>query len=99
MMATDKHPLDDSIPMIEPGTFDDADITQAHTPLPHGDIRIIKQLVTYGRLRPACVPRVMAAVLKHFALPLVKEDIGRLRLTQIRELLLGLAAQMDVERG
>lgn len=89
--------FDDAIPVIEPGTFDDAEVTQAHAPLSPSDIRILNDLVRYARLRPACAPRAMANAFKHFAMPEAKDDASRIRLTQIREHLLGVAAQMDAK--
>jgi hypothetical protein len=98
-MAQTPHPFDDAIPVIEPGTFDDAEVTQAHTPLSPSDLKILGDLVKYARLRPACAARSMANVLKHFALPEAKDDAGRIRLMQVREYLLGMAAQMDSVGG
>lgn len=96
------HPLDDAIPRIVPGAFDEEgneEVTQPHVPLPPSESRLLAQLVRYAQLRPACVPRVIANALKHFAMPAVRDDEARVRLERVREHLLVMAAQMDLGRG
>ena len=90
---------DDAIPTIEPGAFDDAEVTETHTPLPKADVVFLEQLVRYARLRPACVPRAIANALKHFALPAARDDNAKVRIERVREHLLVTAAQMDAGRG
>jgi hypothetical protein len=78
--------------------FDDLEDTRPVTPIPDRDARLLEQLVSYARLRPACIPRVIASALKRYAIPVAKSDAAKVEIERIREHLLTMSTNME-KRG
>lgn len=78
-----------------PDLFADNEKTKPHAPIRLKDAGFLQDLVKYAQLRPACIPRTMAALLKHFAMPVARDDDAKVEIEHVRSFLLNLSEQLD----